>query len=321
MIRTAGSNPAFSIVLLAVLCGVSLAAQPAGGRGPQTTYWVAKGKGGVYVAPNHPLTRLADLKARHTGQAVWKELVVKDPEIQAEYNAAVTGTVFSPRFHPDTASVAVVVEGEMRFEIEGQSPILASRGSIVNILKGTLYSFEITGSRSGLWVEINPVNFQTLYPANIPLPVVPGGMEMVQVAFSRAPLAYAAPNLPHWNLFEAAKKGPPGGARVAQDHLFLNPIYGFAEPNYGGAAPFNPQSIFGHMHPGPAEWWIVQSGQITAKFENAGEFVGSEGDILYAPPMTWHQMGFRGAGPSCRLAIGAYSFINMNSTPGGTADR
>ena len=34
------------------------------------------------------------------------------------------------------------------------------------------------------------------------------------------------------------------------------------------SGPFNPNSTFGHTHAGPAEWWIVQVGAITGKFEN-----------------------------------------------------
>ncbi|MDQ1468646.1 MAG: hypothetical protein QOJ99_126 [Bryobacterales bacterium] len=36
----------------------------------------------------------------------------------------------------------------------------------------------------------------------------------------------------------------------------------------------------------------------------------------YAASMTWHQMGFAGPRLSCRLALGAYDFINMNNTAG-----
>ena len=83
----------------------------------------------------------------------------------------------------------------------------------------------------------------------------------------------------------------------------------------GPAAAFNPASTFGHMHPGPAEWWIVQAGAISGRFENTGEFHATEGDILYAAPMMWHQMGIEGpTGPSIRLALGGYNFINMNNT-------
>ena len=37
--------------------------------------------------------------------------------------------------------------------------------------------------------------------------------------------------------------------------------------------------------------------------------------MLYAAPMTWHQMGAEApSGPSVRLAMGGYPLINMNNT-------
>ena len=81
-----------------------------------------------------------------------------------------------------------------------------------------------------------------------------------------------------------------------------------------GAPGFDPASTFGHMHAGPAEWWIVQVGQIRGQFENTGEFHAVEGDVLYAAPMTWHQMAAEApSGPNVRLAFGGYQLINMNS--------
>ena len=69
------------------------------------------------------------------------------------------------------------------------------------------------------------------------------------------------------------------------------------------------------MHPGPAEWWIVQIGKISGKFENMGEYHAVEGDVLYAAPMGWHQMAAEAlSGPSVRLAMGGYQLINMNNT-------
>ena len=46
-----------------------------------------------------------------------------------------------------------------------------------------------------------------------------------------------------------------------------------------------------------------------------GERKCVEGDVLYAAPMMWHQMGAEAqSGPSVRLAMGAYELINMNNT-------
>ena len=74
--------------------------------------------------------------------------------------------------------------------------------------------------------------------------------------------------------------------------------------------PFDPKVPFGHLHAGSAEWWIVLVGHISGKFET-GEVIGAEGDVLYAPPYTWHQMA-NGPGASCRLTFGAYDPVNFD---------
>jgi mannose-6-phosphate isomerase-like protein (cupin superfamily) len=306
---------------------------PGGGRGgtPPQQYWVQKTKGGVYVPPNKPLVKLTDLKAKYKGRPTWREVVVKDNELQAEYNGAAVGTKVSPRFHPGTASFLVVFEGEMRWEIENQEPFTAKRGSIVNIPAWTMFSFEVVGSAPAVWIDVNPVHFDTVFPVTSPAPQVLPGAVLTKTQFNRRAAPYAAPNKPHWNLHDSVKATPerPGGVQVLTEHLYANANYGFADPNdpanpnrgnpaAGGRGaqapasnePFDPSKPFGHLHPGSAEWWIVLVGQISGRFET-GEVIGSEGDVLYAPPYTWHQMANRGAGASCRLAIGAYDPVNF----------
>src|SRR5579863_6955731 len=115
--------------LLAAFCLSALIAQDqppaaaAGGRGgrdrgPVKEYWVEKTAPAIYVPPNKPLTKLADLKAKHPGQSSWSELIVKDPEHQAVYNSAAPGTKFRRSLHPDTPEIMVVVAGEMHVNIE-----------------------------------------------------------------------------------------------------------------------------------------------------------------------------------------------------------
>jgi mannose-6-phosphate isomerase-like protein (cupin superfamily) len=346
------------------------AAPAAGGRGAggaAQTWWINKTKGGVYVPPNKPLWKLSELKAKYAGRNNWQEQIILDPEQDVTYNSAAPGTKFSRRLHPDTHNIFVVIAGEMRFTIEGQPPVVATRGSIVNVLKTTIFSFDIAGTQNALWIDVNPTNYKTAYPSDDPPPAaIPGG-EVIKVSFGHTPGAYTPPNQPHWNLFEAAAKCAQAGEKVNEDGLFANPLYGFADANdplntcaaaarggapaagadpaagaaaasgggrgaggggggggrggRGGAAagPFNPASTFGHLHAGPAEWWIVQVGHIRGQFENAGEFHAEEGDVLYAAPMMWHQMGFEGPGPSCRLAMGGYRLINMGNTAGQAA--
>ena len=327
--------------MLITVCWGALAAQeppaPAGrgGRGgrqagPPQYYWVQKTKGGVFVPPNKPLTRLADLKKKHSGQANWKEMAVRDKELQAEYNSAAPGTKLSTRFHAGFVNLMVVLEGEMQWTIENQPPFVASRGSIVNIAPMTMYSYEVIGTKPAIWVDVNPTHVDTVYRDEPPRVA---GAVPTKVTFNRQPAKYVEPNMPHWNLFESAKAHPeaPGGVRVRTDHMYANANYGFADPNdplnpnrgnpgRGGrgaappAGPFDPKVPFGHLHADSAEWWIVLVGHISGKFES-GEVIGAEGDILYAPPYTWHQMANSGPGPSCRLTFGAYDPINFNYVP------
>jgi quercetin dioxygenase-like cupin family protein len=281
-----------------------------------------------------PLWSLADLKKMHAGQDTWSQQIILDPEQDATYNSAAPGTHVSPRMHPDTPTVFVVVAGEVHFNVEGQQPVTATRGSIVNTMKTTVYSAEVAGSQDALWVEVNPTNYKTVYPADGPQPEPSKGGRIVKIAFAHKP--YTGINKLHWNTFDdGIAKCTPRGPQVADDHLFVNPLLGYVNPadnkcgtgslNIGQGPTndtFNPKPTFGHMHPGPAEWWIVQVGQIRGRFENAGEFNAVEGDVLYAAPMSWHEMSAMApSGPSVRLALGGYNLINMQNTDAPRAPR
>ncbi len=311
-------------------------AQAAAGQGSTEYWWVNKTAGGVYKPPMRPLWKLADLKQMHAGAHTWAQQIILDPEQDATYHGGAPGTHFDIRLHPDTPAVYVVVAGEVHFTVEGQSPVSATRGSIVNIMKSTLYSYDVAGSQDALWVEVHPTNYKTVYPVDGPQPAASSGGKIIKVAFPHKPGAYIAPNRLLWNTFDdgIGKCAPPGPV-VLDDHLISNPLIAYVNAddnpchtgrgNVGnGPSPgeFDSHTNFGHMHPGPAEWWIVQVGQISGKFENTGNFHAVEGDVLYAAPMTWHEMsGEATSGPSVRLAMGGYPLINMYNTenpPPGT---
>jgi len=301
-----------------------------GGGGAAQTWWVNKTPGGVYNPPMRPLWKLADLKTMHAGQNNWQEQIILDPECDATYNSAAPGTKFTARLHPDTPSVYVVVAGQVHFDVEGQQPITATRGAVVNIMKGTLYSYNVEGDQNALWVEDRPTNYKTVYPSDGPQPAPSKDGKIVKVAFSHTPAPYTGSNVPMFNTIDDVI-GKCGKGGVLDDHIFVSPLLGFVNPadNKCGAGsgnigsgpgkpddpPFDPKTTFGHMHPGPAEWWIVQIGKISGKFENMGEYHAVEGDVLYAAPMGWHQMAAEAlSGPSVRLAMGGYQLINMNNT-------
>jgi hypothetical protein len=233
--------------------------------------------------------------------------------------------------HPDTPTVFVVIAGQLNFNVEGQEPGVATRGAIVNIMKSTVFSWEVSGDQNALWVEVNPTNYKTAWPSAGPQPAASKDGTVVKVSFGHTPEPYRPPNRFMFNTFTDAIAGCKVGVVVQDDHLFASPLLGYVNaadnkcgngngnigsgPAKPGEPPFDPHTVFGHMHAGPAEWWIVQVGQISGKFENMGEYHAVEGDVLYAAPMMWHQMAAQApSGPNVRLAMGGYQLINMTNT-------
>src|SRR5262249_50500820 len=113
---------------------VTLAAVPAliaQGRGSTAeTWWVNKTKGGVYTPPMRPLWKQSELNQLHAGKNNGQEPIFKDPDQDAPYTSAAPGSHFTARLHPDTPTVFVVLAGDVRFTVEGQPPVTATRGSI-----------------------------------------------------------------------------------------------------------------------------------------------------------------------------------------------
>ena len=128
-------QPTLSLYLLSglgALCGsfwfVIHAQEPP--RPVPTAVWSPKPTSTPAYPPGQKVwAKLPDLKAKHKNEAGWRELLVDDGRLTAEYVAAAPGTEVPKRLHPDTREWFAVVEGEVRVEIEGQAPFTAIRGS------------------------------------------------------------------------------------------------------------------------------------------------------------------------------------------------
>jgi quercetin dioxygenase-like cupin family protein len=191
------------------------------------------------------------------------------------------------------------MDGQIRVAIEGQEPFVATRGSIVNVPKQTVYSMETIGDRPSLRFEVNVSDVKTLHPSDVqPPPPIPG-YTWAQAAYTRRPAPYEAPNVPHANLFEAIKGRSRFTQNVLRDpHHEVLFIYGLEKE----LPPLDPKDR-GHFHPESAEFWVVMTGQISYLIEGQPLFVADEGDVVYAPPMTYHRARFHGEAPACRLSI------------------
>ena len=297
-----------STVAAAILVsiGAVVAAQQAPPKPVPTSAWAAKPlKIPGYTGIHKPWTKLADLKAKHKGETAWRELLVDDGRLTAEYFSAAPGTKVSPRFHPDTREWFAVVEGEVRVDIEGQPPFTATRGSLVNIPRQTIYSLETIGSTPSLRFAVNVARAKTMFPefpGATERPAAPAGTAWTQVRINRQPGRYDEFNQPHLNVHDAAGKNEKysGGRFVRDDKSEMLVIYGHEK----NLPPLDPADK-GHFHAESAEFWLVFSGRIRYSFEGQQPFIAGEGDVVYVPAGTWHATRYIGDN-ACRLSITEY---------------
>ncbi len=289
-----------------LIAAIALAASPVFAQQPrpvETRTWALKPiKTPAYPAGLKPWTRIADLKLRHKGQFDWHEVVVNDGRLMAEYFSSQPGAKVSKRFHPDTREWFAVVEGEIRVEIEGQEAFVATRGSLVNIPRQTIYSLETVGTSPSLRFTLNVANAKTVYPQEVPPPPAPAGLEWTEVRINRTPSRYDEFNTPTVNIHQEAAKNEKyaGGRFVRDDKSEMLVLYGHEK----NLPPLDVNDK-GHFHAESAEMWLVFSGKIRYAFEGQEPFIASEGDVVYVPANTWHATRYVGDN-ACRLSITEY---------------
>ena len=282
----------FACSVAASLCFWAAAQQP-----KETPSWAPKYEPAKYPPGHKPHTKLADLLAKNKGKADWREMIVNDDHLQAEYIQAAPGTKVGRRFHPDTRAWWVVMDGQIRFDIEGQDSFIATKGSMVQVPAQTIYSMESIGDKPSLRFEMNIAKAKTLVSAGSEAAGVAGRVHVFPSCSNRKPFPYGYENKPHINLYELQKNPSYKGSRfVHDDRAVSNIIYGY-EKNL----PKLNEKDRGHYHPECAEFWLMMQGQIRYPIEKVGVMIASEGDVVYVPPFTFHAPRFYGDGPSTRL--------------------
>jgi quercetin dioxygenase-like cupin family protein len=295
-------NPRLLCCLFAVSC-VFAQQQPV-----TEVMWAPKGMS-KYTPPHKPHTKLQEVLAKHKGKSDWRELVVDDNLLRSEYVSLSAGGKVTRRLHPDTRAWWVVLDGEIRFDIEGQTPFTAKKGWIVQVPMQTWYTMETAGSKPSVRLETGIAGAKTLYPKDAEPPKLPG-VEWLPVRFGRLPGMYGKGNKPYSTFEELAENVEKRGAPITQrvvidDRGVANFIYGYEK----NLPPINPKER-GHYHPDSCEFWLIMKGQIRYPIEGQGVIIASEGDLVYVPPYTFHAPRFYGEGPACRLAMNGYYNIS-----------
>ena len=293
-----------------VLATAGLLAWSVPAQQPSTIVWAPKPLTlPAYVPPNKPLTKLTEVLAKHQNLRDWSELIVDDDHLHAEYIAMAPGQRTEPRMHADTREWWVVTDGQIRFNIEGQQSFVASKGWLVQVPYRTVYNLETVGDKPSLRFEVNIAHAKYLYPRDQHPPDTPGyRWQLVKLPQARG--VYDRGNKPYidYNQLAASieqQSKKDGGARfINDDRAVSNVIYGHAKD----LPPLNPADK-GHYHSECAEFWVILQGQMQYKIEGQAELIANQGDIVYAPKMTWHRPRFYGDGPACRLAMNGYPEI------------
>src|SRR6266403_1764103 len=104
-----------SLLCFAVSFGATVLIAQTREQRPRKVFYASKPlKPAPYRAPMKPLVTLADLKAKHKGQANWSELVVDDKNNRAEVISAAPGSKVARHLHSDAPEYWAVHAGRLR---------------------------------------------------------------------------------------------------------------------------------------------------------------------------------------------------------------
>src|SRR5687768_15766076 len=132
-----------------------------------------KAKSAGWTGVHKPHTKLADVLARHKGQADWAETIVEDESLFAQWVSMGPGKKTPRRMNGDTREWWIVQSGTLRFTIEGREPLVATKGFMVQVPYRTFYQIENVGTDPAVRFEVNVARARKLYPMDetpVPLP-------------------------------------------------------------------------------------------------------------------------------------------------------
>ncbi len=301
---------------LVAALGLSLSAQEAstpsapqgraGGRGRgagpvSQLVWSPKAiQPGGWTAPHKAHTKLSDILTKHKGQADWIEPVVDDDTLHADYISMAPGKKTPKRMNSDSVEWWVIQDGQVRFNIDGQEPFVASKGYLVQVPYRNMYTIETVGDRPSLRFEVNVARTRKMYAMEETPAPIPGNKYVAARVAGKG--TYEGGKKPFVD-FNAVAAGTDSTRQfVVEPGAFANIILG-----RGIAPPALTEK--GHFHQESAEFWFIMLGKIRYNIEGLQVFEADQGDIVYAPKQRWHLASFGGdvGAPSCRLAMNGFS--------------
>jgi mannose-6-phosphate isomerase-like protein (cupin superfamily) len=274
----------------------------------------------AWQPPMKPVTRLADVRARHQGEPSWREPVIHDENSRAFVVQEPAGTKHERRLYPDSPAWWAVLDGRIRFEVEKPDRSFevfeAIKGSYVFVPERMLHAFEVVGNQPAISFEVTLASATPVYPER-PAQAQPG-VEYIPVRLSTGPNPLDVPEPAgkpwpiHFNAYDLAKQND-AKKNWTQEAIRKNRARGNLICGHAGSDQPPGPTNRGHFHSDFAEFWVVMLGELRWTFEGdvANAIVATQGDIVYAPPKTWHVPQFWGKeGLNCRLTSSTYPSAN-----------
>lgn len=274
----------------------------------------------TYEPPNKPVTRIGDLMKKYAGQQSWSEVAFSDHVWQGEYISMAPGESTIPQFYQDHRVFWFVQSGQMRVEIEGQAPFVASSGFMVQVPKRHTYRMQTVGAEPSVRFEVTMTNSGVLYPVDVTPPEIPGYIyERVQVANAKGSFTEGSPMYFDFNkVISGEVPSPPflsspGNRDPDTGYTSLGAVHVVRS---AGSADADPIGI-GHTHLGNGEAWFVMEGQVEARFGHLPPFVADPGDVLYVPAGWYHALRPHGPGMATRIPLVVFQNSHVNPISGG----
>ena len=277
-----------------------------------------------YKAPMKPVTRFADVKAKHKGHATWREPVINDGNSVSFLVQEPPGTKHERRLYPDSAAWFAVLEGEIRFEVEkaGSHVRNDQRDERVVCVRPRAPSAFARSRwhRAGDSLRSDVGSHRPRRSSRRNPPTAPKGVEYVPVTLSTGlnPLDVynegngGKPWPYHVNVYELEKRNATK-KNFTQEAIRANRARGNFICGYRPSSFPTEKGDRGHLHTDTAEAWLVMLGELRWVFEGDEKtaIIAQQGDIIYAVPGTFHSPQFWGKeGLNCRLTNSTMPSLN-----------
>jgi mannose-6-phosphate isomerase-like protein (cupin superfamily) len=296
-----------SALVLALVALPALAQQAAPAAAPPQphvwTAWAPKPTTLPGYGSNKPVTRLPDVLAAHKGQPSWSQDVVVTRRFTAKWIQMAPGKKTREQFWGDDRTVWVVWGGQIRFNIQGQQPFVASKGFLVQVPYRVPYSLETVGNEPSLRFEVTHTGRLPSYPANHgePPPPNPPGVHYIKVSRDNSSDTYNDKNRMVVDFFkDVVAKYPDSGP---PQPIFTNFDDGLVDIIRGKGVPTPPETNKGHFHIGNDEFWFILEGKCDYLIEDVGLLTANQGDIVFVPPSRWHRASWHEGQMDTRLSF------------------